>query len=143
MSEDMSLLQLLDLSIGTPHRGSVNFSALHALLLAVLKQLGVLDMKTRWTEPPPGHTEPDASGTVTARDRQPEEDEVRTDSEGDQQVQPGSEPQRGRDLGGPPRPDSGSAPDGGLESRIQTCEDGVSKVRSEPGPAFGQTLLEL
>lgn len=131
MSENITLLELLNLSIGTPQRGSVNFSALYALLLAVLKQLGVLEMKTRWTVPSPGHTEPDASVKVTARDRRPEE--VRMDSEWDQQVQSGSEPQRGR-------PDSGSAPDaeGELGSRIQVCEDGVSKVRAKPDPAFEQ-----
>ncbi|XP_024864591.1 daf-12-interacting protein 1 isoform X6 [Kryptolebias marmoratus] len=148
--ENISLFELLNLSIGTPQRGSVNFSALYALLLAVLEQLGALEMKTRWREPPPGHTVPDALVDVTARAReqeeeeeeeeQEEEEEVRPDTESDQQVQ-----QR-REASG-----SGSGPDaqGRLRSRIQTCEDGVSKAMQllkelmEQKEALKQKMEEL
>ncbi|KAM7371432.1 hypothetical protein PAMP_008679 [Pampus punctatissimus] len=51
--ESISLYDLLNLSIGTPQRGAVNFSALHELLHAVLRQLGIREMKIRWRESPP------------------------------------------------------------------------------------------
>lgn len=92
------MLDLLNLSIGTPQRSSVNFSALHALLLAVLEQLGVLQLKTPWREPPPGHPEP----------RAPVEEEDRPRGSAD--------------------PDGEDEDDEGLRSRVQTCEDGLSKV---------------
>ncbi|XP_013854914.1 titin, partial [Austrofundulus limnaeus] len=160
--ENLSLFELLNLSIGTAQKSSVNFSALHALLLAVLKKLEVLELKTQWRGLQPGHLEPHASVDVSARDRDPEEEEVLvdrasekeevlvdraseeeevlvdraseeeevptdrdpeeeevlTDTEADRQVQ-----QRKGGSGG-------SDPDGEelLRSRIQTCEDVLSKA---------------
>lgn len=116
--ENISLFELLNLSIGTTQRGSVNFSALYALLLAVLKKLGVLELQTQWKELHPEHSDPHGSVDVSDRDRAPEGEEVLTDTEADPQVL-----QR--------RDDSGASdPDGDerLRSRIQTCEDGLSKV---------------
>ncbi|XP_026716612.1 uncharacterized protein LOC113486682 isoform X2 [Athene cunicularia] len=48
----LSLSQLLDVAIGTPEIGAVNFRALYSLLQAVLGHLGVQDL------PAPGHDQP-------------------------------------------------------------------------------------
>ena len=64
MSEDVfTLEELLDLSIGTP-QGTVNFTALHALLHAVLRQLGIRGLKTRWRDSPSGRTAGAVPGTA-------------------------------------------------------------------------------
>ncbi|XP_038597845.1 glutamine-rich protein 2 [Tachyglossus aculeatus] len=42
----VSLRELADLSIGTPEVGTVNFNALHTLLLAILRHLNLQDVKT-------------------------------------------------------------------------------------------------
>lgn len=64
--EDISLFDLLNLSIGTPQRGAVNFSALHVLLHAVLRHLDLQEVTARWTDTPPGDGRPDAAVGVTA-----------------------------------------------------------------------------
>ncbi|XP_039766965.1 glutamine-rich protein 2 isoform X2 [Ornithorhynchus anatinus] len=46
VSVRVSLRELADLSIGTPEAGSVNFNALHTLLLAILRHLNLQDVKT-------------------------------------------------------------------------------------------------
>lgn len=116
MEENIRLYDLLNLSIGTPQRGSVNFSALHALLLAVLKQLDIREVTTRWTYTPPGEGASDAPLELPMEP-----------AGSDQLVRPGSQLQK--------QTESVSAPDGteGLRSRIQTCEDGVAQV-SRTGP---------
>lgn len=50
MSTEISLHELLDLSIGTPDAGSVNFSALHALLRAILGHLKIERLTTSFKE---------------------------------------------------------------------------------------------
>lgn len=118
MSENISLIDLLNLSIGT-QRGAVNFSALHALLQAVLRQLDIREMKTRWTDTPPG--DPDALLALELDHRTEE-------------AQPGTELQERISPSSSPTHSSGPAADDQrrLRSRIQTCEDGVSKVRARP-----------
>lgn len=118
MSENISLSDLLNLSIGTPQRGAVNFSALHALLEAVLRQLGIRELKTPWRDTPPGDVHPVAA---LQRDHRTEE------------VQPGTELGERISSSSSPTPSSGpAADDQRLRSRIQTCEDGVSQVRATP-----------
>nr|XP_043906059.1 uncharacterized protein C16orf96 homolog isoform X2 [Solea senegalensis] len=106
MSEEdaLTLKELLDLSIGTPQAGTVNFSALHALLLAVLRRLGLRDVKVRWRASPPG----DAASPL-----QVDEDE-------EEDVEP--EPQSGSEL----QERTGGQSE--LCSRLQSCEDGVSEL---------------
>ncbi|XP_027141127.1 glutamine-rich protein 2 isoform X3 [Larimichthys crocea] len=108
MSEDISLYELLNLSIGTPHRGAVNFGALHALLYAVLRHLDLRDVKTRWR----GDT---AAGSPEAL-----LGDIQRDTAGQAGQQPGDEPQE----------HGASSADGQarLRTRIQTCEDDVSKA---------------
>lgn len=43
----LTLAQLLDLAIGTPEVGAVNFPTLHSLLQAILRHLGLLDLPAR------------------------------------------------------------------------------------------------
>ncbi|XP_051743965.1 uncharacterized protein C16orf96 isoform X7 [Ctenopharyngodon idella] len=58
MSTDISLHELLDLSIGTPDVGSVNFSALHSLLHAILGHLKIERVTTTWKEANNDHDSP-------------------------------------------------------------------------------------
>nr|XP_042697204.1 glutamine-rich protein 2 [Chrysemys picta bellii] len=54
----ISLLELADLSIGTPEIGVVNFNALHTLLHAIIKQLNLQDVKAEMHEEKPKPLEP-------------------------------------------------------------------------------------
>ncbi|XP_004556498.1 uncharacterized protein LOC101477385 isoform X7 [Maylandia zebra] len=109
MSEEVSLYDLLNLSIGTPQKSSVNFGALHSLLLAMLKQLNLREVKTRWRDSSPGYWSPD----LTAAEK-----EVQVE------VQPDTDFQNRAATPSCPGP----VPDQlNLLSRIQTCEDGLSK----------------
>lgn len=115
MSEEVSLYDLLNLSIGTPQKSSVNFGALHSLLLAMLKQLNLREVKTRWRNSSPGYGSPDL--TAAEEEVQPEvQVEVQPDTDFQNQAATPSCP--------------GPVPDQlNLLSRIQTCEDGLSKVK--------------
>ncbi|XP_040918160.1 glutamine-rich protein 2 [Toxotes jaculatrix] len=122
--ENISLYDLLNLSIGTPQLGAVNFGALHALLHAVLMQLGIREKKIRWRSSHPGDTHTDALDRHTAGERLQVEGGI------EQDVQPATELQERIVSTSSPPPSSGTAADGQakLLSRIQTCEDGVSKA---------------
>ncbi|XP_063077121.1 glutamine-rich protein 2 [Engraulis encrasicolus] len=54
MPADISLFDLVNLSIGTPEPGAVQFNALHTLLHALIKQLNIQDVKTEWMDPESG-----------------------------------------------------------------------------------------
>ncbi|XP_043087764.1 glutamine-rich protein 2 isoform X2 [Puntigrus tetrazona] len=62
MSTDISLRELLDLSIGSPDTGSVNFNALRALLHAILGHLKIERVATAWKE-----ADRDRDGPVQAK----------------------------------------------------------------------------
>lgn len=111
MSEEVSLYDLLNLSIGTPQKSSVNFGALHSLLLALLKHLNLREVKTRWRDSSSGYWSPD----LTAAD-----EEVQVE------VQPDTDFQNRAATPSCPGPDPDQL---NLLSRIQTCEDGLSKVK--------------
>lgn len=119
MSDDISLYDLLNVSIGTPQVGAVNFSALHALLHAVLKQLDIQQIKIRWRSPAPGDGHPDALVEVTGRCND--------------EVQPGTEQQQ---EGIEDSSSSGQAADlqMSLLPRVRSCEEDVSKVRGDIRP---------
>ncbi|XP_032393015.1 glutamine-rich protein 2 isoform X3 [Etheostoma spectabile] len=119
--ENISLFELLDLAIGTPQRGAVNFSALHALLHAVLGQLDIRELKTPFRD-----AHPDALVGVTPP-------QLDYDTEGEQHQLDGdiSTVQQEREASSSsPTPSSGPAATDQwrLHSRIQTCEDGVAKA---------------
>ncbi|XP_039979920.1 glutamine-rich protein 2 isoform X2 [Xiphias gladius] len=130
--ENITLYDLLNLSIGTPQRGAVNFSALHALLHAVLRQLGIREMKIRWRDSPSGDTHTDALVGVTGprQDQRTEGEQLQTEGDTEQELRPGTEPRERLAASPAPAPSSGIPPDGQskLRSRIQTCEDGVSEA---------------
>nr|XP_020136551.1 glutamine-rich protein 2 isoform X11 [Microcebus murinus] len=48
----VSLRELADLAIGTPEVGAVNFTALHTLIVAMLKNLNLLDTRIPFVSPP-------------------------------------------------------------------------------------------
>ncbi|XP_050775192.1 glutamine-rich protein 2 isoform X2 [Gopherus flavomarginatus] len=54
----ITLLELADLSIGTPEIGVVNFNALHTLLHAIIKQLNLQDVKAEMHDEKPMPPEP-------------------------------------------------------------------------------------
>lgn len=58
MSTDISLHELLELSIGTPDVGAVNFNALHTLLHAILGHLKIERVTTTWKEVHHDHDSP-------------------------------------------------------------------------------------
>ncbi|XP_045576234.1 glutamine-rich protein 2 isoform X3 [Salmo salar] len=62
MSADISLFDLVNLSIGTPEVGAVNFNALHTLLHAILGHLKIQNVTTGWREQDTPPQEP--HGTV-------------------------------------------------------------------------------
>ncbi|RVE69953.1 hypothetical protein OJAV_G00082960 [Oryzias javanicus] len=100
MSEgSVSLKDLLNLSIGPPRMNSVNFGALHALLLAVLRELGIQELTTPWRDSSPrGKAEEFSAPTLR-------EEEVELLIK-----------RQGREARG------------GLPSRIQSLEDGVTEA---------------
>ncbi|XP_035392364.1 uncharacterized protein C16orf96 homolog isoform X2 [Electrophorus electricus] len=65
MSSDISLFNLVNLSIGTPEIGAVNFNALHTLLHAILEHLKIQNVTAEWREPDEGHDPRGALATKT------------------------------------------------------------------------------
>ncbi|KAK1878267.1 Extracellular matrix-binding protein ebh [Dissostichus eleginoides] len=136
--ENISLVDLLNLAIGTPSKGAVNFSALYALLNAILRQLDIRELKTGWTDTSPRDGRPESLVAVPAPqqvDKHTEEEEkqqVQSDiSTGlELEVQPGTELQQRVDSSMSLVLSSGPAADGQgrLLCRIQTCEDGLSEA---------------
>lgn len=122
MSEEVSLYDLLNLSIGTPQKSSVNFGALHSLLFAMLKQLNLREVKTRWRDSSPGYGSPD----LTAAEEEVQPGTVREEQEVQVEVQPDTDFQTRAATPLCPGPVSDQL---NLLSRIQTCEDGLSKVK--------------
>ncbi|KAJ7989405.1 hypothetical protein DPEC_G00304210 [Dallia pectoralis] len=62
MSADISLFDLVNLSIGTPEVGAVNLNALHTTLHAILAHLNIQNVTTGWRKedaPPPPQDSPD------------------------------------------------------------------------------------
>ena len=55
MTEALSLSQLVDLALGTPEVGSVNFNVLHTLLHAVLSKLDIAAVKAEISEADKNH----------------------------------------------------------------------------------------
>lgn len=143
--ESISLHDLLNLSIGTPQKGVVNFNALYALLHAVLSQLGIREMKTRWRDTPPGL--PDALVAVTApeQDHSAGErgDQVLEDTLGQEVQQPDTSLQGRAATSASPTPSSDPAAGSQwtLGSRIQSCEDDVSRVSPNISPKSELYLL--
>lgn len=117
----ISLFDLLNVSIGTPQVGAVNFSALHALLHAVLQQLDIQHVQIRWRSPAPGHGRPDALVEATGFQA--------GDGGDNDEVQPGTEQQEAIEGSS----SSGRAADlqRSLLPRVQSCEEDVSKVRGD------------
>ncbi|XP_041823169.1 glutamine-rich protein 2 [Melanotaenia boesemani] len=119
--ENISLYDLLNLSIATRQKGCVNFTALHALLLAVLKQLDIREVTTRWRDSESDDRAPDTLVDVGSQDLK-----LQDEDEKNQHVRSGIELLDGGGSAGSLTSASGSAAD--EQRRIQTCEDGVSEM---------------
>ncbi|XP_034750819.1 glutamine-rich protein 2 isoform X3 [Etheostoma cragini] len=120
--ENISLFELLDLAIGTPQRGAVNFSALHALLHAVLGQLDIREIKTPFRD---AHPDALVGFTPPQLDHDAEEEQHQLDGD----ISTGQQ-EREASSSSPPTPSSGPAvtDQWRLQSRMQTCEDGIAKA---------------
>lgn len=131
--ESISLYDLLNVSIGSPQVGAVNFSALRALLHAVLKQLDIQQVKIRWGSTAPGDGHPEAPVAATASEEDLQAGDVNQINDGEQEVQPGTEQQEEKAPSSSPTSPSSRAEDhrGSLLPRVQSCEEDVSKVRRD------------
>nr|XP_033944408.1 glutamine-rich protein 2 isoform X2 [Pseudochaenichthys georgianus] len=134
--ENISLVDLLNLAIGTPSKGAVNFSALYALLNSILRQLDIREVKTEWTDTSPRYGPPETPSPQQVdkhtEEEKKEKQQVQSDiSTGlELEVQPGTELQQRVDSSMSLVLSSGPAADGQgrLLCRIQTCEDGLSEA---------------
>ncbi|KAL7861014.1 hypothetical protein AOLI_G00173630 [Acnodon oligacanthus] len=70
MSGDISLSDLVNMSIGTPEPGAVNFSALHTLLHAMLEHLHIQNVSAVWRRSDTAH-DPGESLLTTASPQNP------------------------------------------------------------------------
>lgn len=137
--EDISLFELVNLSIGTPDVGAVNFNALHVLLHAVLRQLDIREVKIKWGEAPPGSTHTETQGHLTSPTPTPTVE---------QELPNGTQlPERtASSSSSSPPPSSITVDDSGLKdlhSRIQTNKDGVSEVSAELFAYLGTSQTNL
>ncbi|KAM6050178.1 uncharacterized protein LJ206_017350 [Theristicus caerulescens] len=134
----LSLSQLLDVAIGTPEVGAVNFPALHSLLQAVLRHLGLQDLPAlerglgptplRGRDRPAGaHPGPEKPGDAArGPGLQPPEP-------GEQL--PGKDPLQGTASG--PQVAPVAADVGQMKKKIEANESGISKAM-----ALSQDLLQ-
>lgn len=135
MSGDISLHDLVNLSIGSPEAGAVNFNALHTLLHAILGHLKIRDVTTNWKEEDSSQPEPDGQPqTKSCGERcgpyHHMEDKLR---QIERQIAMIENLPTGTDL--LERTSSSTTPVNDMwqlmqvRCKIQTNEDGVSKVR--------------
>ncbi|XP_072737209.1 glutamine-rich protein 2 isoform X3 [Ciconia boyciana] len=134
----LSLSQLLDVAIGTPEVGAVNFTALHSLLQAMLRHLGLQELPAQEQ----GH-----SPIPLLRGDQPAEAHSGLEKKGDraqgtgQQPQelgerlPGKDPLEGTMSGS--QVASAAADVGQMKKKIEANESSISKAM-----ALSQDLLE-
>lgn len=131
----LSLSQLLDVAIGTPEAGAVNFTALHSLLQAMLGHLGLQDLPAQEQ----GHSlTPLRAGDQPAKalpglerkgDRaQSMEQQPREPKE----QLPGKDPLQGTVSSS--QVASVAADVGQMKKKIEANESGISKVEALAGP---------
>lgn len=135
MSErSISLHDLLNLSIGPPNTGAVDFTALHQLLHAVLRQLGLRETKVRWKDSKPvagggGHPEPRLKVSGTVKEEEREEEDGNENEEEEVYRTPAEDGLGAELLDWTPFTGTAVNDQERLRYRIESCEDGVTKVR--------------
>ncbi|XP_074901058.1 glutamine-rich protein 2 isoform X2 [Buteo buteo] len=138
----LSLSQLLDVAIGTPEVGAVNFTALYSLLQAMLGHLGLQDLPAQ----EPGHSlTPLLGGDQPAKahpglEKKGDRTEAWAHGTGQQPQEPGEqlpgkEPLQGTTSS--PQVASVAADVGQMKKKIEANESGISKAM-----ALSQDLLE-
>ncbi|XP_010577783.1 PREDICTED: uncharacterized protein LOC104839275 [Haliaeetus leucocephalus] len=138
----LSLSQLLDVAIGTPEVGAVNFTALHSLLQAMLGHLGLQDLPAQEL----GHSlTPLLGGDQPAKahpglEKKGDRTEAWAQGTGQQPQEPGErlpgkEPLQGATSS--PQVASVAADVGQMKKKIEANESGISKAM-----ALSQDLLE-
>ncbi|XP_052664642.1 glutamine-rich protein 2 isoform X3 [Harpia harpyja] len=138
----LSLSQLLDVAIGTPEVGAVNFTALHSLLQTMLGHLGLQDLPAQEQ----GHSlTPLLGGDQPAKahpglEKKGDRTEAWAQGTGQQPQEPGErlpgkEPLQG--TTGSPQVASVAADVGQMKKKIEANESGISKAM-----ALSQDLLE-
>ncbi|XP_075374750.1 glutamine-rich protein 2 isoform X2 [Mycteria americana] len=134
----LSLSQLLDVAIGTPEVGAVNFTALHSLLQAMLRHLGLQEL--------PAQEQGHSPTPLLGRD-QPAEAHSGLEKKGDRAQGTGQQPQElGERLAGKDPLEgtvsgsqvaSAAADVEQMKKKIEANESGISKAM-----ALSQDLLE-
>ncbi|XP_049669103.1 glutamine-rich protein 2 isoform X2 [Accipiter gentilis] len=138
----LSLSQLLDVAIGTPEVGAVNFTALYSLLQAMLGHLGLQDLPAQ----EPGHSLTPLLGVDQPAKAHPglekkgDRTEAWAQGTGQQPQEPGErlpgkEPLQGTTSS--PQVASVAADVGQMKKKIEANESGISKAM-----ALSQDLLE-
>lgn len=143
----LSLSQLLDVAIGTPEVGAVNFTALYSLLQAMLGHLGLQDLPAQ----EPGHSLTPLLGVDQPAKAHPglekkgDRTEAWAQGTGQQPQEPGErlpgkEPLQGTTSS--PQVASVAADVGQMKKKIEANESGISKVEGLPG-ALGAPPRDL
>ncbi|XP_059684366.1 glutamine-rich protein 2 [Gavia stellata] len=138
----LSLSQLLDVAIGTPEVGAVNFTALHSLLQAMLGHLGLQDLPAQERghslTPLPGGDRP--AKAHPALEKKGDRAEAQAQGTGQQPWEPGERLPGEDSLQGTassPQVTPIAADVGQMKKKIEANESGISKAM-----ALSQDLLE-
>ncbi|XP_074703899.1 uncharacterized protein LOC141933275, partial [Strix aluco] len=127
----LSLSQLLDVAIGTPQVGAVNFTALHSLLQAVLRHLGLQDLPALGR----GHSPTPLLGRDQPPEAPPREEGGQGGGPGTESLTPAKDPLQG--TVSTPQDASVAADVGQMKIKIEENESSISKA-----VALSQDLLE-
>ncbi|CAM9781532.1 unnamed protein product [Bubo scandiacus] len=127
----LSLSQLLDVAIGTPQAGAVNFTALYSLLQAMLGHLGLQDLPA----PGRGHSPTPLLGRDQPPEAPPREEGGQGGGPGTESLTPAKDPLQG--AVSTPQDASVAADVGQMKTKIEENESSISKA-----VALSQDLLE-
>ncbi|XP_074703894.1 uncharacterized protein LOC141933270 [Strix aluco] len=127
----LSLSQLLDVAIGTPQVGAVNFPALHSLLQAMLRHLGLQDLPALGR----GHSPTPLLGRDQPPEAPPREEGGQGGGPGTESLTPAKDPLQG--TVSTPQDASVAADVEQMKIKIEENESSISKA-----VALSQDLLE-
>ncbi|CAM9110706.1 unnamed protein product, partial [Bubo scandiacus] len=117
----LSLSQLLDVAIGTPQAGAVNFTALYSLLQAMLGHLGLQDLPA----PGRGHSPTPLLGRDQPPEAPPREEGGQGGGPGTESLTPAKDPLQG--AVSTPQDASVAADVGQMKTKIEENESSISK----------------
>ena len=124
--DPLSLSQLLDVAIGTPQVGAVNFPALHSLLQAMLRHLGLQDLPALGR----GHSPTPLLGRDQPPEAPPREEGGQGGGPGTESLTPAKDPLQG--TVSTPQDASVAADAGQMKAKIEENESSTSEVEALP-----------